>query len=139
MKGDIAPIDLLDKFIHQNHHQAELTINACFRTPEIGKTNLSNYLYSGLRFEKQPDLLNRTERLMGFLYIEDFDILGLNLTIDDALHFLIRNYRSTSTSKRFLEMKEFMEQKVQKELGLDLTQLLDAHELKMYQIENQYN
>ncbi len=139
VKGDIAPIDLLDKFIHQNHHQAELTINACFRTPDIGETNLSNYLYSGLRFEKQPDLLNRNGRLMGFLYIEDFDILGLNLTIDDALHFLVRNYRSTSTGKRFMEMKEFMQEKVDKELGLDLTKLLDAHEMKMDQIENQYN
>ena len=138
-KGDIAPIDLLNKFIHQNHHQAELTINACFRTPDIGETNLSNYLYSGLRFEKQPELLNRTERLMGFLYIDDFDIKGLNLTLDDALHFLIRNYRSSSRGKRFLEMKEFMQEKVEHELGLDLTQLLDEHELKMDQIENQYN
>jgi len=137
--GDIAPIDLLDKFIHQNHHQAELTINACFRTPDIGETNLSNYLYSGLRFEKHPEVLNRVNRLMSFIYISDFNIQDLNLNIDDALNFLIRNYRSEAGGKKYLEVKSFMEKKVQDELNIDLKKMLDAHEVKMDQLESQYN
>ena len=138
-KGDIAPIDLLDKFIHQNHHQAELTINICFRTPDIGETNLSNYLYSGFRYEKHPDLLNRINRLMSFIYIGDFKIDELKINIDDALNFLIRNYRSESHGKRFMEVKNYMEHKIKSELGIDLTKLLDEHEMKMDHLENQYN
>ena len=138
-KGDIASIDLLDKFIHQNHHQAELTINACFRTPDIGSTNLSNYLYSGLRYEKHPELLNRINRLISFIYISDFKIDELEINIDDALNFLIRNYRSESCGQRFLEIKKFMENKVQNGLSIDLYKMLDEHELKMDELENHYN
>jgi hypothetical protein len=138
-RGDIAAIDLLDKFIHQNHHQAELTINVCFRTPDIGEINLSNYLYSGLRFEKHPDVLNRINRLMGFIHIGDFNVNELDLNLDDALNFLIRNYRSESRAKKFLELRTFLDQKVKDELGLDIGKMMDAHELKMDELENQYN
>ena len=41
--GDIAPINFLDNFIHQNHHQADLSVNLCFRTAEKEKSNLANY------------------------------------------------------------------------------------------------
>ena len=138
-KGDIAPIDLLDKFIHQNHHQAELTINVCFRTPDIGETNLSNYLYSGIRYEKHPELLNRINRLMSFIHIGDFKFEDLKINIDDALNFSLRNYRSKSQSKRYLEISKLMNNKIQNELGLDLTKLMDEHESKMDQLEDQYN
>lgn len=138
-KGDIAPIDHLDKFIHQNHHQAELTINVCFRTPDIGETNLSNYLYSGLRFEKHPALLDRINRLMSFIHIGDFKLQELNITIDDAVNFLLRNYRSESLSKRFLDVKNFMEIKVKNELGLDVDKYMNEHEMKIDHLENQYN
>ena len=137
--GDIAPIDLLDKFIHQNHHQAELTVNACFRTPEIGETNLSNYLYSGLRFEKDPELLGRVSRLMSFINMGFFDLKKLDLTIDDAISFLIRSYRSESQSKKFLEVRSHLDQRVKDSLGLELDRLMDQHEEKMDEIETHYN
>lgn len=134
-KGDIAPIDLLDKFIHQNHHQADLTINACFRTPDIGETNLSNYLYSGLRFEKHPDVLNRVNRLLSFINIGAFDVKSLELTVDDALNFLIRTYKSESKNKKLMEVRSFMKTLV----NVDIDEMLDQHELKMDELENQYN
>lgn len=139
LKGDIAPIDLLDKFIHQNHHQADLTINACFRTPDIGATNLSNYLYSGLRFEKHPELLNRVNRLLSFINIGAFNLKDLNLNIDDAINFMIRTYRSESRSTKFLETRSYLKAMVQTQTGLDLDFLMDQHEIKMDDIENQYN
>ena len=135
VKGDIAKIDLLDKFIHQNHHQAELTINACFRTPDIGSVNLSNYLYSGLRLEQHPDLIDRVSRLMGFINIGDFDVKTLNLTTDDAIHFLIRTYKSSSRSKMFLDVRNFMKTLV----TADIDALMGQHELKMQELENEYN
>ena len=138
MKGDIAAIDLLDKFIHQNHHQAELTINACFRTPDIGETHLSNFLYSGLRYEKNPNLLNRGERIVNFLHMGDYQIQEMNVTIDDALHFMIRNFRSKSSSGRFLELKNFMKAKVTQELDLDVEDLLQKHDQIIEQLENDY-
>lgn len=138
-KGDIAPIDLLDKFIHQNHHQSELTINACFRTPDIGETNLSNYLYSGLRFEKYPELLNRVNRLMSFIHIGNFDLKSLDLTIDDAINFLIRSYRSESQSQKFHEVRNFMNELVQKEAGIKIDEMMKSHDQKMDELEDQYN
>lgn len=137
-KGDVAKIDLLDKFIHQNHHQADLTINVCFRTPDIGTNNLSNFLYSGLRFEKDSELLNRVSRLMSFIHLGDFDVKKLNLSVDDALCFLIKSYRMQSSGKRFMEVKNFLLKKVQDELQVDILSLLDQHESQMDQIENQY-
>jgi hypothetical protein len=76
---------------------------------------------------------------MSFIYIGDFKLEALKINIDDALNFLIRNYRSESHGKRFMEVKNFMEYKVKNELGFDLTKLLDEHEMKMDQLENQYN
>ena len=138
-RGDIAPIDLLDKFIHQNHHQAELTVNACLRTPEIGETNLSNYLYSGLRYEKEPELLSRVGRLLSFINLGPFDLKKCELTIDDALNFMIRSYRSESQSKKFLEVRGHMDQMIKTTLGLDLDHLMDHHEDKMDELEDHYN
>lgn len=138
-EGDIAPIDLLDKFIHQNHHQDELTINACFRTPDIGETNLSNYLYSGLRFEKHPELLDRTQRLMNFLFLGEVNIEKLNLNLDDALNFLIRYGHSSSQSKNYLKMKSIFDQRVKDELGIDVQKLMTEHQIKMDELENHYD
>ena len=138
VKGDIAPIDLLDKFIHQNHHQAELTINLCFRTPDIGETNLSNYLYSGLRFEKHPEVLERTHRLWHFLFLGDFNFKKINLSIDDALNFLIHYQHSTSLSKNFAELKLHLDQRVKQELGIDVADLFDQHQKKIDDLENLY-
>ena len=56
--GNVADIGLMDKFIHQNHHQADLTVTLCFRTPQVNSKSLSNYLSSGLRFEKNHDLMS---------------------------------------------------------------------------------
>lgn len=134
VKGDIAPIDLLDKFIHQNHHQAELTINACFRTPDIGEINLSNYTYSGLRNEQHPYVLDRISRLLSFINVGDFDVKSLNLTSDDAINFLIRTYKSDSKNKKMLEVRSYMKSLVEQ----DIDHLLDVHELRMNELEEQY-
>jgi len=139
LKGHIAGIDLLDKFIHQNHHQADLTVNACFRTPDIGDSHLSNYLYSGLRFLKHPSLLGRGQRIMGFLNFGDFKLTSLDLNLDDALHFLIVNDGSSSQSARFLELQDFFQRQVGKKLGVSVQDLLQEHEKKMDEIENDYD
>jgi len=135
VKGDIAEIDLLDKFIHQNHHQAELTINACFRTPDIGNINLSNYLYSGLRFEQHPEVLGRIDRLLSFINISPFDVKTLDITTDDAINFLIRTYQSSSNNRTLQAVRSYMKTL----LRHDIDQLLDQHELRMQELENQYN
>ncbi len=134
VKGDIAEIDLLDKFIHQNHHQAELTINACFRTPDIGNVNLSNYLYSGLRFEQHPELLGRVDRLLSFINIAPLNVEKLNITTDDAINFLIRTYQSKLKNNTFLSVRSHMKTL----LRHDIDQILDEHELKMKELEDQY-
>jgi hypothetical protein len=139
VKGDIAPIDLLDKFIHQNHHQADLTINACFRTPDIGEVNLSNYLYSGLRFEKNPDLVARTHRLWSFLFLGDFKFENLDLTVDDAMSFLIRYGDSTSASPRFTQLCSLLDDKIKSQSGIDIQEHLQTHHTQMTKLENLYD
>ncbi len=137
-KGDAKAISYLDGFIHQNHHQSDLTANICFRTPEFGEADLSNYLYSGLRFEKNQVLLDRFERLMGLIRLGEFRVTKADLTVDDALYFLIQNHRSTSESRQFLKVRDLFRETVQRELGVDLPKLLEEHDLRYEAIQAHY-
>lgn len=138
-KGDIAQIDLQDKFIHQNHHQAELTINACFRTIDLGQSRLSNYLYSGVKFVRDNELLDRANRLVSFINIGEFDLKNLSLSIDDALCFMKEAHRSNSHSKKFKEVYAFFDGMIKEQLELDIVSLLNQHDEKMEEIESHYN
>lgn len=136
--GDVATIAPLDKFIHQNHHQAELTVNLCFRTPEIESKNLSNYLFTGLRFEKNPVLLGRVSRLRRFIDLGQFKFKDVNVTSDDAVNFLIQNHRSNSLNPRLLKVLKTLDSRLQDEYGLNVPQMMDDHEAHFEKIENEY-
>jgi hypothetical protein len=136
--GDIAEIAYMNKFIHQNHHQAELTVNLCFRTNPQTARSLSNYLYSGLRYEKNPELLRRVAQLHRFLDLGSFDIRKISINHDDAISFLIQTYGTTSLNPRLHQIRKFLDQKLKKELNLNILQLMKRHEQKMDEIENQY-
>ncbi len=136
--GDIMAINVLDKFIHQNHHHADLTINLCFRTPELSNKNLSNYLFSGLKFEKDPLAIARAQRLYAFTRIEDFNAKKINITMTDAFCFLTQFFFSNSQHSRLLALKKILDQKIKKEFGLSLTQLLVAHEEELDKIQSFY-
>ena len=137
--GDIQPIAPLDKFIHQNHHHADLTVNLCFRTSDIQKNHLSNYLYSGLRYEKNPLLLSRAEKLLRFTQLEKFNFKALELDLDDALAFLIRTDGFETQNKIFLELQSYLKEKVKKETGLNITKLFDEHETILNKLQDQYD
>lgn len=137
-KGDVETIDLQDKFIHQNHHQADLTVNLCFRTPDIVKKNLSNFLFSGFKFEKDWNSIQRANRLIAFTLIEDFDPKKLNITLTDALNVLLLTYSSDSNHPRFIALRDFLNHKVHKETGVKLSELLNAHEDELNKIESEY-
>ncbi len=126
--GAIQGIDFQDKFIHQNHHQAELTVNLCFRTFDIAKTNIANFLFTGLRYEKNSDLLAKVHRLWRFTDMEDFDYKKIKLTPEEMLCFLMETYGSSSQNKRFLGLREFIMLKARKELGVDVDRLITLHD-----------
>lgn len=128
--GDIVPIAPLDGFIHQNHHQAELTVNLCFRTPEMPGENLSNYLYSGLKFTKDPELLCRTAHLRRLIDLGKLDVKALNLGLDDTMAFVIENHGSKSANPFFAEVMDVCYAKVRNETGLQITELINAHDEK---------
>lgn len=136
--GDVATIAPMDKFIHQNHHQAELTVNLCFRTPEIEGKNLSNYLYSGLRFEKNPVLLGRVSRLRRFIDLGEFKFKDVNVTSDDAVNFLIQNHKTNSQNPRLLKVIRTLDKRLQDEFGLNVTLKMDEHEKHFEKLENDY-
>lgn len=136
--GDVATIAPMGKFIHQNHHQAELTVNLCFRTPELPGKNLSNYLYSGLRFEKNPVLLGRVSRLRRFIDLGDFKFKDVNVTSDDAVNFLIQNHRTNSQNPRLLKVIRTLDKRLQEEFGLNVPDMMDDHEKQFEKLENDY-
>ncbi|WP_408098033.1 hypothetical protein ACJVC5_03665 [Peredibacter sp. HCB2-198] len=138
MPGHIQPIAPLNKFIHQNHHHSDLTVNLCFRTIDVQKQHLSNYLFSGLRFEKNPELLSRVERLFRFTNLGDFNPQRLELNLDDAMSFLLHTEGSTSQNKNFLKLKNLLEKRVKKETGLNITKLYDLHEAQLDKIQDEY-
>ena len=137
--GDIAEINYLDKFIHQNHHQADLTINLCFRTPQKKNANISNYLFSGLRYEKDGKTLERVDRLIKLTQIEDFVFKQLDLTVDDAVHFLIQTAFHNSQNNRFIKLRDFLHKKVMKETGMSVDKLVRAHEKRLDDIIDLYH
>ncbi len=137
-KGDIERINFLDKFIHQNHHQADLTVNLCFRTLDAPQKNLSNYLFSGLKFEKDQGSIERAQRIFAFARIDDFDHRKLNITLIDAINFLIIFHGSSVSHTRFLKLKKFLEAKVKSETGIKVTELLEKHDRELERIESDY-
>jgi len=138
LPGDIAEIALMDKFIHQNHHQAELTVNLCFRTPQDPVKSLSNYLFSGLRFEKNAELLGRVARLQRFVDLGVFDADKVKINNDDAINFLIQTFETRSGNPSLLKLRAKLDKRIKDELGVDVTKLLKQHNQKMDKIENDY-
>lgn len=139
ISGDIQPIAPLDKFIHQNHHHADLTVNLCFRTSDIQRNHLSNYLYSGLKYEKNPALLGRVEKLLRFTQLENFNFKALELDLDDALAFLIRTDGIETHNKTFQDLQTHLQTIVKKETGLNITKLFDEHESILNKLQDHYN
>jgi hypothetical protein len=136
--GDVIPIPFLDRFIHQNHHQADLTVNLCFRTPESGQKNLSNYLYSGLRYEKNSSHLGRLERLRRFIDLGEVDTRSLSFTDDDILGFLLRHEGTHSENPRLKKVLEDFHKVMKKNHRLNVRELLKAHDDQLDQIESEY-
>ena len=136
--GDAVPIAPLDGFIHQNHHEADLTVNMCFRTPELSEKNLSNYLYTGLRYEKDPELLARSSYLMRLLQLGETPVKDFNLSIDDALTFVLENHNLKIGNPRFQETLSFLLEKIEKEAGLDLPQLIREHDQRFEEFIDSY-
>jgi hypothetical protein len=137
--GDIQSIAPMNKFIHQNHHHSDLTINICFRTSELKQGHLSNYLYSGLRFEKHPLLLQRTHRLFKMAQLQAVNFKQLQLSLDDAIYFLLQTEGMESQHPSLLELKGLLERKVKRECGLEIANLLKLHEIALEKIQDEYN
>ncbi len=137
-QGEIEGINFQDKFIHQNLHQSDLTVNLCFRTADVPKKNLSNFLYSGFKYEKEQSSLSRVERLLAFTRINDFDYKKLNLNLEDAINFELMTYGSESKNPFFLKLKKYLAQKVKDETGLNISSLINQHEKILDKIESEY-
>lgn len=137
--GDIQAIAPLDRFIHQNHHHADLSVNLCFRTPDLKKGNISNYLYSGLRFEKHPYLVERFQRLYRAIQLEQFNFKRIDFSIDDALFFLLQTEGTTSPHQNLQNLMQHFRQKVKRELKLDVGELLRKHDQELDRLEEEYN
>lgn len=138
LPGTVVPIDLLDKFIHQNHHQADLTVNLCFRTPELSKKNISSYLFSGLRTEKNSGMLARVYKLRRLLDLGPVDPKKIDLSSDDALYFLSQYLGSDTQNKGLNRLLNALHSRVKNDLGIDMKKLLNDHDATFEKFENDY-
>jgi len=136
--GEVEPIDLLDNFIHQNHHHGELTVNLCFRTPDYPGKNLANFLYTGLRYEKDQLGQARARRLYEFLQIDDLNPAKLNITLSDAFNFILSTHGLSTSHPRFHKLKKYLLDKIKNETGINLLKLLSIHDLKLDEIQSNY-
>ncbi len=138
-KGMTQTIDLQDKFIHQNHHHHDLTVNLCFRTPDFPKKNIANFLYSGLRYEKDTNTLMKVERMFRMLGMTSLDLKKIKLSDDEALCFLIQSYGTTSGNPNFLLVRKALAEQVKKKFKINVDDLMDQHESEIDLIQANYN
>ena len=128
LPGDIECIDLQDKFIHQSHHQADLTVNLCFRTPDFKGKNLANFFYPGLKYEKNALTLQKAQRLYAFALIEDFKLDKVDVAPEVALTFLIETLNMGSSHPAVKKLQNNFMRKFKSESKLDLAKLFQTHE-----------
>lgn len=138
LPGRAVEIDFLDKFIHQNHHHADLTVNLCFRTPDIVGHNLSNFLFSGFKYVKNAEHLSRVFRLRRFLDFHEVNFEKLEMGLDDCLSFLTLYHTTQTGNLNLKNVLMLMEKRIKNEIGLNLPEMLDFHDKKMDEIENDY-
>ena len=136
--GDGVEIDYLDKFIHQNHHHGDLTVNLCFRTPEQKGKGLSNYLYSGLKYEKNPPLINKVERLIRSLHFGNVKLGPQDFNIDEKISFLIDTYGVSLQNKPLQKFRKEFHKSLMNEKGLNIDQLIKVHDKKIDELEENY-
>lgn len=137
--GQVIAINALDNFIHQNHHHNDLCINLCFRTPEMSDTNIANFLFSGFRYEKDQQLLTRSERLTRFFMMQKIDLNKLDLTSDDALCFLLQNHNHSSNNPLIKELAHHFDHLLQTTSDVNLPDLLHHHDQELEKIQDRYN
>ena len=125
--GEIQEIAPMEGYIHQNHHHADLTINLCFRTPQMTHGSISNYLYSGLACEKNHSLLERGDRLWKILQLGKVNPSSLDLDLDDALYFHLMTDGSGSQNPQVHECKSHLSKLVLNQSGIDIEKLLAEH------------
>lgn len=137
-RGDVESIYLQDKFIHQNHHQSDLTVNLCFRTNDLAGKNLSNFLYSGIKLEKPQHEIKRMERLFAFVMVEDCHLSNMALSLEDAFHFVHLCENRGSVHPAVLRLRDLLLKKIKKEAKLDLLSAFENHEAELDRMINLY-
>lgn len=135
--GDIEAINFQDKFIHQNHHHADLTVNLCFRTPDRKGKSLANFYYSGFKYEKNPEALKLARRLYAFSQIEDFDFKKIKISPEAALSFLLETLGATS-HPRTVNIQKTLLKRMKSETGIDVQKLIRVHDEKLDSIQSDY-
>ena len=135
LPGDIVPIKWQEDFIHQNLHDADLTVNICLRTHDRTGAYLSDYLSSGLKTIKHPMLIERGERLYHSLFLSSMSRSQLNLNLDESIFFLTQTYGYSSQGSAFLKLRKELSEQLLSELHLDVDQLCREHENHLNNLE----
>ncbi len=133
--GDVVPIKWQEDFIHQNLHNDELTINLCLRTHDQADSYLSDYLYSGLKTIKHPDMIQKVERLYRSLFLSEFNFTEIDLSLDEAIHFLTQTYLHQSQGVTFLKFRKDLSHLMLSKHGLDVDHFCRQHEIHLNNLE----
>lgn len=138
LPGDIQNIDLQDRFIHQSYHQADITVNLCFRTPDFKNKNLANFFYPGFKYEKDFQTLQKAQRLYAYALINKINPDKINIAPEVALTFLIETINSGSSHPAIVHIQKKLLLRVKKEFSFDFNKLIHTHESYLDDIENRY-
>lgn len=127
--GDVESINFQDKFIHQNHHQCELTVNLTFRTLDVPSKNLSNFFYSGLKFEKSQKSLIRIEQLISLATLGEVALSDIPLSLEDAFNFVLLTEGHHHPAIK--DMRSIMLKKIKTMARVDLVEIMAKHEAEL--------
>jgi hypothetical protein len=133
--GDVVPIKWQEDFIHQNLHDDELTINLCLRTHDQSGSYLSDYLFSGLKTIKHPNLIQKVERIYRSLFLSEITLSEIDLSLDESIHFLSQTYHHQSQGVTFLKFRKDLCHQVLNKYGLDVDYLCQQHEIHLNHLE----
>ena len=138
LPGDIQPIDLQDRFIHQSYHQSDITVNLCFRTPDFRSKNLANFFHPGFKYEKDFQTIQKAQRLYAFAFIDEVNPDKISVTPEVALTFLIETMNSGSSHPSILQLQKKLLSRIKNEFKVDFKKLIFSHEYYLNEIESRY-
>jgi hypothetical protein len=142
--GSIHEIVEGEKFIHQVFHFNNPCVSLCIRTPDTKRDYLS-YFYPGLRLGrtsfKRPDFLRMKALNQLILVSKEFPVLlAKEMIASLEISPLVYDYMSGHSffklkGESLLELEKLIEQRIEEELGVNISQMRRQNQIHIRKLE----